>query len=221
MGKFNPNDVANLLVKCHRRCCICHRFCGFKMETDHIEPTYESGEGNIDNAIPVCLECHAEIHCYNPKHPIGRKFSPTELRQHKKQWLSICMDKPEIFAQAAPISEAGPLNSLVDELEYNLEACERSASLLSIEQFNEAMRRGAISFLEPNLKETIYSTYAEINRLNQLVDSFAHQDSSTRGARQPLKNDINKFTPITKKAIEEAKDKLLKYLERDTDNEVP
>jgi hypothetical protein len=190
------------------------------METDHIVPSGESGEDDIDNAIPVCLECHAEIHCYNPKHPIGRKFSERELKKHKEQWLNICMHKPEIFAQATPISEVGPLNSLIDELEYNLEACECFATLLSTEQFNEAMRRGAISFLESDLKETIYSAYVNISHYNKIVDSYANQGFSAQSAGQPLKNEIDKFAPETKKVIEEAKDKLLNYLERDTESDL-
>jgi 5-methylcytosine-specific restriction endonuclease McrA len=31
------------------------------METDHIIPKEDGGSDDIDNAIPVCLECHAEI----------------------------------------------------------------------------------------------------------------------------------------------------------------
>lgn len=218
MGKFNRDEVADLLAKCHRRCCICHRFCGFKMETDHIVPSGEGGTDKVDNAIPVCLECHAEIHCYNPTHPRGRKFTETELRQHKKQWLSICENKPEIFAQALPTSEVGPLNSLIDELEYNLEACECSESLLSVEQFNEAMRRGAISFLEPDLKKTINSAYAKINQLNQWIDSLAHQDlGSHRGVRN-VSTQIKKRIIESKRAIEKAHTELMKFLERDADS---
>ena len=46
---FDRDQVADLLAKCHRRCCICHRFCGFKMETDHMQPTGEGGKADIDN----------------------------------------------------------------------------------------------------------------------------------------------------------------------------
>jgi len=91
---FDRKEVSALLVQCHRRCCICHRFCGVKIETDHIVPAADGGGNDIENAIPVCLECHAEIHCYNGKHPRGRKFTPDELQAHKKQWLTICENVP-------------------------------------------------------------------------------------------------------------------------------
>jgi len=218
MGKFNRDEVAELLVSCHRRCCICHRFCGVKMETDHIVPSDEDGTDKINNAIPVCLECHAEIHCYNTAHPRGRKFTAEELRQHKEQWLGICKNNPEIFAQALPTSEVGPLNSLVDELEYNLEACEREGSVLSVQQFNEAIRRGAISFLEPDLKKTINIAYVKINQLNQLFDSLAHQDQSSDRSVWKANTQIKKSIEETPRAIENAHSKLMKFLERDTDN---
>ena len=92
---FDRNEVVDLLARCHRRCCICHRFCGVKIETDHIVPAADDGNDDIDNALPVCFDCHAEIHSYNPDHPRGRKFTPNELRAHKERWLQICDDSPE------------------------------------------------------------------------------------------------------------------------------
>jgi len=58
-----------------------------KIETDHIIPEADGGGDEIENAIPVCFECHAEIHSYNGRHPRGRKFLPDELRAHKALWL--------------------------------------------------------------------------------------------------------------------------------------
>ena len=116
---FDRDEVADLLVRCHRRCCICHRFCGVKMETDHIEPRADDGPDLIDNAIPVCFECHAEIHSYNDQHPRGRKFTPTELRAHKEQWLNICKDRPEVLLASTHDGDVGPLQALIDELCFN------------------------------------------------------------------------------------------------------
>src|SRR5437667_10679432 len=95
---FSRDEVANLLAACHRRCCICHRFGGFKMETDHITPKAEGGTDEIDNAIPVCFECHAEIHLYNPAHPRGRRYTPDELRAHRDQWLELCRTSAAFLA---------------------------------------------------------------------------------------------------------------------------
>jgi hypothetical protein len=89
------------------------------METDHIIPKEDGGSDDIDNAIPVCFECHAEIHSYNDKHPRGRKFSPEELRRHKEQWLTICKERQEVLVSASRAADVGPLQALIDELELN------------------------------------------------------------------------------------------------------
>ncbi|MFL5327559.1 MAG: HNH endonuclease [Gemmataceae bacterium] len=66
---FLQKDADKLLIQCHRRCCICHRFCGSKMELDHMLPKEQGGDNTIENAIALCFECHAEVHAYNDKHP--------------------------------------------------------------------------------------------------------------------------------------------------------
>ena len=116
---FNKSEVEELLAQCHRRCCICHRFCGVKMETDHIEQAADKGGDSIENAIPVCFECHAEIHSYNDRHPRGRKFKAGELKAHKKEWLRICKEQPEAMINASRNVDVGPVQALIDELEFN------------------------------------------------------------------------------------------------------
>jgi len=212
---FDRDQVADLLAKCHRRCCICHRFCGFKMETDHIKPTGEGGKDDIDNALPVCFECHSEIHCYNTDHPRGRRFTERELRTHKEQWLKICENNPGIFSQPFQSSYAGPLNSLIDELEYNIKACECLGSSLSISQFDEALRRGAISLLEPDLKDKINSAYSETSRLNQLFYAFLNESQKESLLYGYNRKEIKEKTPTTIAAIKEAHDSLLSFLQKD------
>ena len=98
---FPQSDVALLLAACHRRCCICHRYCGVKIETDHMLPLSEGGNDSIDNAIAVCFECHAEIHTYNDSHPRGRTYRPEELRIHRDQWITLCRERPDAGSVAA------------------------------------------------------------------------------------------------------------------------
>jgi hypothetical protein len=125
---FPQDEVSKLLAHCHRRCCICHRFCGVKMETDHIVPHADGGSDAIENAIAVCFECHAEIHSYNDKHPRGRKFRPEELQYHKDQWLEICSERPDVLVAAPRSIDVGPLQALVDELEFNRRVAANAAS---------------------------------------------------------------------------------------------
>jgi len=64
------------------------------MEIHHILPKSQGGEDTEDNGIPLCFDCHAEVSAYDPQHPKGRRFTPSELRRHKEQWFAICSRAP-------------------------------------------------------------------------------------------------------------------------------
>jgi hypothetical protein len=215
-NKFPKTQVLELLVKCHRRCCICHRFCGVKIEVDHIIPRTEDGSDTIDNAIPVCFECHAEIHSYNDNHPRGRKFRPEELRMHKEQWLNICKNRPDIFTEAARESDVGPLQALIDELDFNAYIAKYSSPgdvgcLFGDDQFRRATKEGSISILDEELRVLILEAYRVMRRANQLIEgSLSHGRTSALyseymgWAREVIKEAYPK--------IEESRDSLLKFL---------
>lgn len=176
---FNPEEVSRLLAECHRRCCICHRFCGVKMETDHIEQQADSGNDSIGNAIPVCFECHAEIHLYNDRHPKGRKFQPEEVREHKKQWLKMCKERPEMFIMPLRKSDVGPLNALVDELKFNKEIKVNSGlgeigCRFETRQFDRVISEGYLSMLHDDLANCLMTTYRDIKKANAVFGAWMH-----------------------------------------------
>jgi hypothetical protein len=76
------------LVACGRRCCICHAFCGTNIECHHIVAESDGGPATLDNCIPLCFDCHADVGHYNPDHPKGTKYSAGELRRHRDTWFS-------------------------------------------------------------------------------------------------------------------------------------
>jgi hypothetical protein len=88
---FSTTIADKILVACGRSCCICHRFCGTKIELHHIVPEAQNGPNTEENCIPVCFDCHAEVEHYNPKHPKGRKFTPNELKGHRDKWFAKVM----------------------------------------------------------------------------------------------------------------------------------
>jgi hypothetical protein len=226
---FPVAEVAVLLAACKRRCRICHRFCGVKMELDHMQPRDDGGTDEIENAIPVCFECHAEIHSYNPRHPRGRKFRPDELRLHKEQWLSVCRERPEILVHAPREIHVGPLQALIDELQYNRRVVQRasewfkvdrqpthrSAAPLIDEQFRRAMAAGAISVLDDELNALIIDTYASIGRAKLLSEANAHQntDDSMHGA---VGGQLRECIPSLVKPIEDTLARLLTFLGNET-----
>jgi hypothetical protein len=144
------------------------------METDHIKPKGEGGSDDIDNAIPVCFDCHAEIHLYNPAHPRGRKYTEEELRMHRDQWLAAAGSSAAFLASVPADQDAGPLQGLVDELEYNQivlarQATEQVGAPLSNERFRAAIASGAISLIDEKVKALIYEAYATMERANAFI----------------------------------------------------
>jgi len=83
---FSPKIKEDALVACGRHCCICHRFCGTKIETHHIVLKSDGGKDEFDNAISLCFDCHADMRSYDAKHPKGTKYSASELRRHRDNW---------------------------------------------------------------------------------------------------------------------------------------
>lgn len=95
---FSQNIVNSVLVKCKRSCCICHKFCGTKIELHHIKQVAEGGEDTEENCIPLCLDCHAEVKAYNPKHPKGRSYSEKELVMHRDNWYDKVANSGAYFS---------------------------------------------------------------------------------------------------------------------------
>lgn len=114
---FPEAKVAQLLADCKRHCCVCLRWCGSRMHLHHIHPRADGGADAIENAIPVCLDCHAEI---ESRSNMGRRFSQAELHEHKRRWLEICLERPEVIIQAGRrAADTGPIEALLSELRYN------------------------------------------------------------------------------------------------------
>lgn len=214
---INEKKAAELMALCHRRCCICHRFCGVKMELHHMQPKESGGSDDIDNIIAVCFECHAEIASYNDKHPRGRKFKLEELRLHKKQWLEICRDRPEVILNAARNADVGPLQALVDELEYNVCAAKilqpgdlsKINAMFITDQFKRAVSEGAIAVLDEDLKLKLLTAYANLNSGNESIIALINRDRGTQpGRKAQFKNVLTEI----KQSVPEAHRLLLTFL---------
>jgi hypothetical protein len=55
------------------------------IEVHHLVPESEGGSDDIDNAIPLCFECHSEVGRYNSRHPRGTKYKIAELKARRDQ----------------------------------------------------------------------------------------------------------------------------------------
>ena len=106
-GDFSENDKIKCLLWCDRHCCLCGKACGTNIEVHHIIPKEQGGTGDINNAIPLCFDCHSAVGCYNVKHPTGNRYKPEELKARREQiyeehtrhlvppiWFNITQDLP-------------------------------------------------------------------------------------------------------------------------------
>lgn len=88
-----PDSVqVEALASCGRCCCICHKFCGTKMELHHIVQKAYGGEDSFENCIPLCFDCHSDMGKADPKHPKGKRYSVEELKRHRDNWYKKVSD---------------------------------------------------------------------------------------------------------------------------------
>jgi len=78
---FREEDKIKVLLWCARHCCLCGKNAGVGIEVAHLE----RNRSDIENAIPLCFDCHGAIGHYNVQHPRGRKYSSCELRSRRDQ----------------------------------------------------------------------------------------------------------------------------------------
>ncbi len=204
---FNRSKAGELLASCHRRCCVCHRYCGIKIELHHIQPIKEGGDDSIENAIPLCFECHAEVQLYNDAHPRGRKFRPDELRDHKKQWLQICDKLPGALLVPQRPYDVGPIQALIDELEFNTEISwltddDTIGALFLVTQFERSISEGSFSLLPDQVRKPISKTYATLMRANMYLNKMAAMPWGGSGSAW------HQAYSFAKKAIERSQDEI-------------
>ena len=85
------------MVACARHCCICHQFCGTKIELHHIQRKIDGGTDKFENCIPLCLSCHADQSSYDFNHPKGTKYTLAELQSHRHRWYNKVESTPSHF----------------------------------------------------------------------------------------------------------------------------
>jgi len=58
---FDPAIRTKVLLWSDRHCCLSNKACGVNIEVHHVIPENKKGKSNLDNAIPLCFDCHSEI----------------------------------------------------------------------------------------------------------------------------------------------------------------
>lgn len=101
---FSEKIRRQALVACRRRCVICGKFKGTKIEVHHLIPVAMGGSNDFDNAIPLCFDCHADIgQKFYREHAKGTKYSVPELKQQRDKFYKMIENNPklEISVEAA------------------------------------------------------------------------------------------------------------------------
>ena len=110
---FPPSVREEALVRSSRRCCVCREFVGRAINVHHIVQEADGGPNTIENAIVLCLRCHSEAGHFNARHPIGTKYSPSELVRHRDQfWVAVADGRfhPPVADLEVTWSRATPFN---------------------------------------------------------------------------------------------------------------
>lgn len=76
---FPENIKEEVKKKSNSRCCMCHIFI---LEIHHIIPLSEDGSNEIENAAPLCPNCHTSY----GNNPDFRK----SIRQMRNHWYEQC-----------------------------------------------------------------------------------------------------------------------------------
>ena len=160
----------------------------------------------------------AEIHLYNDAHPRGRKFRPDELRAHKQQWLRICKNSPDILVQPQHRQDVGPIQAVIDELDFNSEISGRTdddsiGALFLVDQFQRSIEEGILSLLPDDVRRSISSTYATLMRANMYLHKMATLPwGGTGSAWHQAYSFARKAIKCAQREIPAARHALLKHL---------
>ena len=157
------------MVACGRHCCICHKFCGIKMEVHHIKAEADGGKNTFENAIPLCFDCHAEVRQYDPKHPKGTKFTEKELIQQRDKWYEKVKNESVDNSKSNNPSQFGPLKIYRQKGYENilLRRINTGSELLSFVQGVCAMEYGND---EPQTREEANNIGEFIQLINEIID---------------------------------------------------
>ena len=113
---FSKTIKKTVLLWCDRHCCVCEKSCGPNIEVHHIIPPREGGSNAIDNAIPLCFDCHGVVPAYNKNHPTGSKYTAEELIKRREKIYDKYTDHlvPAIGCQISQITPLGTKRTFPD-----------------------------------------------------------------------------------------------------------
>lgn len=171
---FSSEVKTQAMIACGRKCCICHKFCGNKMEVHHIKAQSDGGSDRLDNAIPLCFDCHAEVRQYDSRHPKGIKFTEKELISHRDSWYRVVADGGESSQHHDPIEIK--VKCLEKERLKFLQRINTGKEMLSFVCGVSAVEYSYDELNDASEAEYIANTIQQIQDLMDINDAFEPAD---------------------------------------------
>lgn len=112
MSTLFDNNSAIALSKSARHCCICRNYLPLNMHVHHIREKSNGGTDDLDNLIPVCIQCHSAIHT---KTKMTRAFTETELKISRDLVYEMVAEGKLLTNNINPTSELAQMVSILNE----------------------------------------------------------------------------------------------------------
>lgn len=97
---FAEAGAAKLLTETGRLCCVCRT--QHQVSLHHIVPKEEGGTDDIDNAIPLCPNCHDAVHGSRASGRTTKAYTPQELRLHRQNAIEFVRSQACLSKAASP-----------------------------------------------------------------------------------------------------------------------
>lgn len=118
-------------------CAVCNG--QHRVQVHHIQPREQGGPDSYENAIPLCPNCHDEVHSGYAPGRVSRTYTAEELRQHLDRTKQLAMQRADL----RPGSEEWKAD--VERLRFFSQVLDRPAfrhhfhQELSFSDFDQAM----------------------------------------------------------------------------------
>lgn len=96
---FPQHIVDALLARTGRMCAVCNRLHG--VQVHHIVLRSEGGSDDESNAIPLCPNCHDEVHAQHAPGRITRLYTEAELRGHLERTAKLAAKQASLRPNGA------------------------------------------------------------------------------------------------------------------------
>ncbi len=84
---FAQSDIDNLRAQSARMCAVCNRRP--RLQVHHIVPRHSGGSDDVSNAIPLCPNCHDDVHAGYALGTTTRAYTERELRGHLERTIKL------------------------------------------------------------------------------------------------------------------------------------